>query len=415
MIDIQEKFRCCGCNACVQRCPKHCISMHEDEEGFLYPCVDTSVCIECGLCEKTCPILNQDKERKSLAVYAAKNPDDEVRVQSSSGGVFTSLAEKVIDEDGVVFGAAFDERWELVQCYAEDKDELAKFRGSKYLQSKVGDTFRQAEVFLKDGRKVLYSGTPCQIAGLKRYLRKEYSNLLSVDFICHGVPSPGVFRTYMRDEIDKCAARRSGKKNTVLLPCIPLVTENDGLDLKGLQIKSIAFRDKRLGWKKFGFALKFSEASAEGENSVLLSYGTLNENPYLRGFLKDLYLRPSCHSCTFKGLSSGSDITVADYWNVHTLIPNLDDDKGVSAIIVSTENGLSALHETNAVLIDASWEDLLQKNPALIRSARCNKDRSRFFDADNRTFDGKIEVLCRRKVSVKTLMRKLKNKMFPKK
>lgn len=207
----------------------------------------------------------------------------------------------------------------------------------------------------------------------------------------------------------------SGKKNTVLLPCIPLVTENDGLDLKGLQIKSIAFRDKRLGWKKYGFALKFSEASAEGENSVLLSYGTLNENPYLRGFLKDLYLRPSCHSCTFKGLSSGSDITVADYWNVHTLIPNLDDDKGVSAIIVSTENGLSALHETNAVLIDASWEDLLQKNPALIRSARCNKDRSRFFDADNRTFDGKIEVLCRKKVSVKTLMRKLKNKMFPKK
>lgn len=167
MISIKDKQDCCGCAACVQRCPKQCITLHEDNEGFLYPQVDESLCIDCGLCEKVCPVINQADERTPLGVYAVKNPNESVRMQSSSGGVFTMLAEHIIDEGGVVFGACFDECWEVVHSYAETKEALAKFRGSKYVQSKIGSTYQQAEGFLKSGRKVLFSGTPCQIAGLK--------------------------------------------------------------------------------------------------------------------------------------------------------------------------------------------------------------------------------------------------------
>lgn len=415
MINIKDKSNCCSCNACVQKCPKQCISMREDDEGFLYPYVDKTLCIECGLCEKTCPIINSKEERKPLNVFAAKNQNDEVRMQSSSGGIFTLLAENVIDEGGVVFGAGFNERWEVVHSFAENKKDLAKFRGSKYVQSKVGNSYKLAEAFLKQGRKVLYSGTPCQIAGLKQYLRKDYVNLLAVDFICHGVPSPGVFRTYLRDEINICTARKGGGKNTVLLPCIPLVSERDELDMKGMKIQSISFRDKRNGWKKYGFALVFSKASAEGENSVSLSYKPLNENLFLRGFLKDLYLRPSCYSCKFKGLSSGSDITIADYWNIHTLIPSIDDDKGISAIVATTDKGAVAVPEMKAMLYDATWEDLLQKNPALVRSALFNKNRTKFFQADNRTFEEKIQILCKNQVGVKKLVRIILNKIIVKK
>ena len=272
MIEIRDKKNCCGCAACVQKCPKHCVSLKEDEEGFLYPVVNVDKCIDCGLCEKVCPVLNQDKKHEPIGVYAAKNKNDETRKNSSSGGVFTLLAENVIKRGGVVFGARFDERWEVVHDYVEDKEGISKFRGSKYVQSTIGDNYLKAEQFLKAGRKVLFSGTPCQIAGLKHFLRKDYDNLLTVDFICHGAPSPGVFRTFLRDEMHK-AARQGGGKNTVSLPCIPLVTEKDGLDCKDVEIKSINFRDKRNGWKKYGFALALSKASAVGEkNSVLLSF-----------------------------------------------------------------------------------------------------------------------------------------------
>lgn len=223
MIRIYNKHDCCGCNSCVQRCPKSSITMREDEEGFLYPDVDESTCIDCGLCETVCPVIHQSTVRKPIAVCAAKNKDEKIRLSSSSGGAFTALAESVIDEDGVVFGAKFDEDWSVVHDYMETREGLAAFRGSKYVQSRIGDSFKKAEQFLKAGRKVLFSGTPCQIAGLKRFLRKEYDNLLTVDFICHGVPSPGVWREYLKEE----TARQCGGKNTVLLspsPC-PMGTE----------------------------------------------------------------------------------------------------------------------------------------------------------------------------------------------
>lgn len=201
MIKVKDKSRCCGCEACVSSCPVQCIDLVMDKEGFLYPQVDVTRCIDCGKCEKVCPELVEAGEGKATGVYAAKNPDDEVRRASSSGGIFTLLAKYVLAENGVVFGARFDKDWNVVHDYTESKEGLGAFRGSKYVQSRTGETFKQAERFLKAGRKVLFSGTPCQIMGLKRYLRREYDNLLTVDFVCHGVPSPLVWRKYIEETL----------------------------------------------------------------------------------------------------------------------------------------------------------------------------------------------------------------------
>lgn len=248
MIKIQNKQDCCGCAACVQRCPKHCISMKEDSEGFLYPAVDESMCIDCGLCEKVCPIINHPEKLPVKEVLAVKNRNEVERMASSSGGVFIALAKTTIEKGGVVFGAVFDENWEVMHTYAETLDEVKPMMGSKYLQSRIGNSFRNAEKFLKEGREVLFTGTPCQVTGLHNYLRKDYPNLLSVDFLCHGVPSPGVWRKYLDEEFH-FSARRAAGKNTVLsssLKSVPVIT-------------GIEFRDKTLnGWKKYSFVVQYA-------------------------------------------------------------------------------------------------------------------------------------------------------------
>lgn len=320
MISIKDNAKCCGCSACVQRCPKQCISLKEDKEGFLYPIVDEENCIDCGLCEKVCPELNLSEERLPLKVCAAKHIDDKIRMKSSSGGVFSLLAEQVIEEGGVVFGARFDEYWEVIHDYTETKVGLAVFRGSKYVQSRIGSTYQQAEKFLKEGRKVMFTGTPCQIAGLKHYLRKEYSNLLAVDFVCHGVPSPKVWRAYL----DETIAREVFEKNTVSLHA-----KNR---LKFIQ--SIEFRSKSTGWKKFSFSLTLAKAIAEGEkNSVFLS-SKFYDNPYMQAFLSNFTLRPSCYQCVCKSGRSGADITIGDFWGIEEIRPDLDDDKGIGLIML---------------------------------------------------------------------------------
>lgn len=393
MIELNDKKNCCGCASCVQKCPKHCISLIEDEEGFLYPKMDLGTCINCGLCEKVCPVLNQDAKQEPLAVYAANNKDEEIRKNSSSGGIFTLLAEEILKQGGVVFGAKFNEKWEVIHDFVEKIDELREFRGSKYVQSKIGNTYSKASYFLKEGRWVLFSGTPCQIAGLRKYLRKEYEKLLTVDVICHGSPSPGVFRTFLRDEINK-VDRHGGEKKHFYIPCIPLVTKNDEVDYK--RIKSIAFRDKRNGWKMYDFAIGISKLTAVKEEYIKLSYTRVDKHPYMDGFLKDLYLRPSCYSCPVKGLSSGSDITLGDYWGIETLMPKLDDDKGISVVITNTskgENFIAAIKD-RIQLYKSSWSELLPRNPALIHSAKVPEKRPLFFLNDGKTFEEKIDELC---------------------
>lgn len=253
MIQIAQKTDCCGCEACVQRCPKQCISLKEDEEGFLYPIVNKDECIDCGLCEKVCPVINQNERHNPIKVLAAKNKDENIRLKSSSGGIFTLLAESILDENGIVFGACFNDKWEVTHGYTETKEGLSAFRGAKYVQSKIGDSYKQAKVFLKQNRKVLFSGTPCQIAGLKRYLRKEYDNLFTVDVICHGVPSPKVWRLYL----DKILNLKDGQHSA----------SSHSADKK-TRIGGINFRSKSTGWKEYSFEVALSRTTDGRKNTI---------------------------------------------------------------------------------------------------------------------------------------------------
>ena len=364
MIQIVDKSQCCGCTACVSVCPKQCIAMQEDEEGFLYPVVDTSLCIDCNLCQKVCPELHPMNTRTPLHVYAAKHKDEQIRLASSSGGIFTLLAEKVIDEGGVVFGARFNARWEVVHDYTETKEGLTAFRGSKYVQSWLGNCFSKVRSFLSEGRKVMFTGTPCQIAGLKQYLRKDYNNLLTVDVVCHGVPSPKVWRMYL-DEV-----ARKGKKNSVLPHSI------HGRDAL---IKGISFRDKCLGWKKFSFALTLSEATADGEQNTILLSTIFTENPYMNAFLSNLSLRPSCYACPAKSGKSGSDITIADFWGIEDMLPEFDDDKGVSLVLSYSGKGESMLHELSFESKSVNYQAAHRMNPSISHSVNEPINRAFFF------------------------------------
>lgn len=319
--------------------------MQEDPEGFLYPHVETSICINCGLCEKVCPAINQQDERVPLQTFAAKNLDDEVRLQSSSGGFFSIIAPYVIQNGGIVFGAKFNDKWEVIHSSAETETELNKFRGSKYVQSQIKETYSEAETYLKQNKIVLFSGTPCQIAGLKLFLRKEYNNLITVDFICHGVPSPKILRNYLNE-----------------------VTDNN-IDA----IKQINFRDKSKGWKLFSFKLTFNTKTKICED--------LHKNPYLRGFLSDLYLRPSCHKCPTKSLKSGSDITIGDFWGIQNVFPDFDDDKGTSALIINTQKGQEIINQLYINKIKCPFDSIKQYNSALYKSSPIPPERKLFWDS----------------------------------
>lgn len=364
MIQIKDKSACCGCAACVQRCPKQCISLKEDKEGFLYPIVDEQTCIDCGLCEKVCPIINPNEPREPLKVYAAKHKDDEIRMKSTSGGIFTLLAEQIIDKGGVVFGARFDEYWEVMHDYTETKEGLAVFRGSKYVQSRIGNTYQQAENFLKQGRKVMFTGTPCQIAGLKRFLRKEYENLLAVDFVCHGVPSPKVWRMYL----DETLARQGIGKNTVLSHAM----------LRQKFIRSVEFRSKSTGWKKYSFALTLTKATADGEgNSVLLS-SIFGDNPFMQAFLNNYILRPSCYNCVCKSGRSGADITIGDFWGIEKYIPEFDDDKGCGLCLLNNEKS-NLLLNSECELIETTKIIAVKDNICIDYSVQVPVNRSFFY------------------------------------
>ncbi len=352
MIKITDKKDCCGCSACVQRCPKQCISLHEDEEGFLYPVVDKEVCTQCGLCEKVCPIIHQEDSHEPLASYIAINRDEAIRLKSSSGGIFTLLAEAVIREGGVVFGARFDEAWNVVHDWTDTVDGLAPFRGSKYVQSRIGDTYREAKEFLKQGRKVLFSGTPCQVAGLKRFLRKENDNLLAIDFICHGVPSPGVWQRYLSDF---CASISSDE--------IPMIS-------------GVSFRDKRNGWKKYNFCLRYTSSSNSGEQEFIQPF---MENPFMRGFLADIYLRPSCYACPAKSGKSGSDITIADAWGINKLAIDYDDDKGACYVLENTDKGSRSLQQLAFESYSVDMDNIKSYNPSYCSSSRPHSKRFQFF------------------------------------
>ena len=397
MIQIKDKKDCCGCHACTNACPKQCITMQADEEGFLYPVVDKETCIDCGLCEKVCPVINQNEPRKPLHVYAAKNKNEEIRMQSSSGGIFTLLAEAIINEGGVVFGAKFDKDWNVVHDYTETIEGIAAFRGSKYVQSTVGNTYSQAKKFLLAGRKVLFSGTPCQIAGLKKYLRKEYENLLTIDIICHGVPSPLVWRRYIDETVEKLRAERVDGKNTVScsLNELPVIT-------------GISFRDKTHGWKKYGFRISYA-ASKAAENSVSESAIDICEphttNAFMRAFLSDTILRPSCYNCSAKQGKAHSDITIADFWGINHIDPSFDDDKGCGAIFINTEKGANIYQLELTHYKEKTFDEVITYNSAYYNSCIPHPKRTEFFKGlDNVTnLSAYITTMLKPKVSTRII------------
>ena len=322
--------------------------MQTDSEGFLYPVVNKADCIDCGLCEKVCHELHPYEQRKPLNVYAAINKDEDIRLKSSSGGIFYLLAEKTISEGGVVFGARFDEDWQVVIDYAETMEGIKPFMGSKYVQARTATAFKDAEAFLKQGRKVLFSGSLCQIAGLHHYLRKEYDNLTTVDFVCHGVPSPKVWQRYLEEVVT------AGKR----------------------AINDVKFRNKSNGWKKFNFVLSYNQ---EEKTHSLCSWH--QQNHYMRAFLSDMILRPSCHECRAKQGSSHSDITIADFWGINIEMPEMDDDKGTGLVLVNTDKGRQALDWSKVTQKESSIEVASKYNGGLSSITKPHPKLAEFFDA----------------------------------
>lgn len=342
MITLYDKKDCCGCSACVSSCPKHCITLHEDSEGFLYPSVDSSACIDCGLCEKVCPVIHPSAARTPLHVYAAINPDEHIRMKSSSGGIFTLLAEQILHEGGVVFGARFDEHWEVRHDYTETPEGLAAFRGSKYLQSRMGDTYQTVRKFLNDHRKVLFTGTPCQIAGLYQYLHKPYDNLLTMECLCFGVPSPLVWRKYLAEK---------SPRHTV---------------------SHVNFRDKTTGWIGYHLQIQYTSRTESSE--------AVSQNAFMQGFINKLYVRPSCHQCPAKHGKSGSDITVGDYWNIMNVHPELNaGNKGVALVLLNTPKGETFYKKIVTDSVETTYDEARQINNGFNESYEPHPRRTRFF------------------------------------
>lgn len=347
MIHINNKHNCCGCSACASVCPKHCISMQADNEGFLYPIINKADCIDCGLCEKVCHEIHPFDERKPHKVYAAINKDEEIRLTSSSGGIFYLLAEKTIAEGGVVFGARFDEQWQVVIDYAETMEGVKAFMGSKYVQARMDTAYTDAKRFLTEGRKVLFSGTPCQIAGLNHFLRKSYDNLLTMDIICHGTPSPKVWNRYLDEVVTE------GRK----------------------AINDVQFRNKSNGWKAFNFTMEYNK---DEQTVSICSHH--QQNHFMRAFLRDMILRPSCYQCQAKSGRSHSDITIADFWGINTEIPEMDDDKGTGLVLVNTNKGQASLDWRNITFKETTAETAIRHNPAYFRSVAAHPKREVFFN-----------------------------------
>ena len=414
MIHITDKKNCCGCSACVQRCPKQCISLTEDEEGFLYPYVNEESCVECGLCEKICPILNPQEETFPLQVIAAKNTNTEERLGSSSGGLFLPLAKSIINEGGIVFGADYDSNWEVHHVGVENISGLYALMMSKYLQSRIENTYKEAEKFLKCGRKVMFVGTPCQIAGLHGFLRhKVYPNLLTIDVVCHGAPSPGVWRqylaeTYSEEEFIKSRLKAAAGKNTVLY---------QSLNAKS-PIGDIKFRDKTMsGWKKFRFVVRQKSASKADQNTVLSSVFHY-DNEYMNGFLNDIYLRPSCYHCTLKNGASHSDMTIADYWAAKVVDKDFDDDKGLGLVILYSEKGRKVFAGLDLTVREVSSENAHLYNGGFNEHTLPHPKRAKFFRmiscgysvSDSVTTCLKVSVIRRNLRRIKTVMKKILNR-----
>lgn len=329
MICITDKKDCCGCGACSNVCLKKCIRMEYDDEGFLYPIIDKEKCIDCGLCEKVCPIINtNDKNINNIDVYGCTNKNQTILKESTSGGFFTELAKYVIKQNGVVFGVRFDENLNVIHTYIENENDIKYLRGSKYVQSNTKNSFKEVKQFLEEKKLVLYSGTPCQIAGLKCFLHKDYSNLITCDTVCQGVPSTKIFKAYTNHYEKKYNSK----------------------------IVNFKFRDKQKGWINYNLLFEF----ANGKKKSILSHFS----PYISSFYNLHNIRKSCYYCKFRDLNSGSDFKMADFWKVSNNHKSNYNYFGVSHILVTSNKAKQIFEKLKNKFnwFDSSYEEIIKLN-----------------------------------------------------
>lgn len=373
-IEILDKIECCGCSSCVQKCPKNAISMIENEEGFLYPIIDKEKCIDCGLCAKVCPQLKEIKKtvENYPKAYAMYNKNEDELLKSSSGGIFSVIANYVLENNGVVFGAAYDEELNVNHIKINNKKELEKLRSSKYVQSNIKNTYKEAEDELQKNKMVLFSGTPCQIEGLKSYLLKEYENLITCDLVCHGVPSQKLFKTYLKYLSNKFKSK----------------------------VKSYNFRSKN----KYGWGL-FTEVIT---NDNKKHYIKSDFDPYYSNFLNCNTYRESCYNCHYTNYNRVSNLTLADYWGVSSIHPKFYSEKGISLILVNDKKGEKVLNEIvpNIEKIETDLEFASSKNKNLIRPSNRPESRNTIYEGiySKETLEFVKENL-KVKVSIKKIMK----------
>lgn len=346
-----EKNNCCGCGACYSICPKKCITMVEDSEGFLYPQVNKDLCIDCGLCRNVCPFIGEKSSNSVLEAYACNHNDAQIRKNSSSGGVFSAICEKVIANNGVVFGASYGEDFSVAHKMIETTEEIQQLRGSKYVQSVIGNCYAQCKEQLELNKQVVFSGTPCQILGLKKYLRKDYENLICIEIICHGVPSPKFWSLYLNNF----------KKQ---------------FDSK---IKNISFRDKEISWREYMLSVNFDNGQIYSKRA--------NADTYLKGFSSDLFLRPSCSHCKAKAYASNSDIILGDFWGIwkYKAYEALYDNKGTTAVLVMSQKGKELFNEIKSrmAILPATESDITDNNTPIFKSTAPHPKREEFFSKVN--------------------------------
>lgn len=350
MIDQIKREECCGCSACAMVCPKGCIQMQQDIEGFYYPKLNLQDCIECKRCITVCPVNQKNnlisKEKKKIWAYAGNNINLLEQYSSSSGGIFILLANWIIQKGGVVFGAVFNQDFYVRHIGIESKEQVKQMQGSKYVQSNLEDTFLQAKTYLEKGRMVLFSGTPCQIEGLLHFIKKPYENLITVDLLCTGVPSPKVWADYLKYRTEQAQAK---------------------------EIKSINFRDKSGGWENYRICFSF-------DNGIEYSNSS-REDSYMRGFLSGAFLQKACYNCKFKSEKRNSDLTLGDFWGIKKELPEQYNPYGVSAILIHSEKGEKLIKELNEIqLTEVSVESILRGNKNALRSHAAIVRRDLFFD-----------------------------------
>lgn len=356
MIDKVSVADCTLCGACINACPTDAIRFKKQYLDFCYPDIDADLCINCNKCELSCPILGEKSKPENgfPIAFAAQSKNDEIRMRSSSGGAFYELADKMLKDGGYVCGAVFDEEFHVKHIVSNSKNDVYRMMGSKYAQSDVGYCYREIKEKLIAGEKILFSGCPCQVAGLRTFLGKEYRNLLLVELICHGIPSDQMLQAYIRMQEKKYGAK----------------------------LKRMEFRNKTKGWHESSVRMEF-------ENQRVYSK-PITADAYMNGFLGSATLKSSCYDCHFRNFTAGSDIILGDFWGAEVELPE-DDNKGISAILVNSGKGMDLLDRCNLALTPADVETIIKYNRNLLYSAAPNPQRNSFYaSADTNGFEEAI-------------------------